>query len=241
MTTVELIAELRIKFADTVGTEYLVSDDDILVALSRAQNIFAVETLCIFDLTTADAIATNPLITLPTRTVNLKSALFNTTLLTLVTQHELDYGYFSLNNREASNRFSDWRNATGTPKFLVTDLGPLTARLVPYPSVNGTINLERYKLPLELTLLIDPEIPEQFHRDLITGALTYLYTIVDADVYAPEEGIILSAKWERVLIEARIQLQTDLRRQERRLSLPPEVEFMQGKGNTNGLNQNTNT
>ena len=242
MTTAELLALLRIKFSDTVEP-YLASDADCVDALSRAQNTFAAETLCIFDATqTASATADDSYISLPEGTVWVKAALFGSTLLNIVTQHELDYGYFSLNKTEANSRFSDWRNKTGTPKFLVTDLGSLTCRLVPFPDTNGTVNLERYRLPVELHLTTqDPEIPIQFHRDLLSGALAYLYETTDADVYAPQEAITLFAKWQLVLDMAKVQLQTDLRRQERRLNLPAEVKFMQEKSNIIGSNQNDNT
>lgn len=241
MTSVELLALLRITFDDTAGN-LLVSDTDCFHALSRAQNNFAAETLCIFDgTTTASATQNDPYIILPEGTVWIKAALFGSTLLTKVTQHELDYGYFSLNGNESDSRFSDWRTKTGTPKFLITDLDPLTSRLVPFPDASGTVALERYRLPAELTLLQDPEIAVQYHRDLITGALIYIYQIQDADVYDPQKSLEALTNWQIVLDEAKVQLQTNLRRQERRLDLPPGTEFVQGKNNMNGLNQNNNT
>ena len=241
MTTAELLVLLRIKFADTVEP-YLASDDDCVGALSRAQNTFASETLCIFDASeTSSATKDDPYVTLPEGTVWVKAALFGSTLLRVVTQHELDYGYFSLNGSESDSRFSNWRNKTGTPKFLVTDLGSLTSRLVPYPAANGTVTLERYRLPVELHLTTqDPEIPAQFHRDLITGALIYIYGIQDADVFDPQKSLDFLAKWQLILDGAKIQLQTDLRRQERQLDLPPDTKFVQGKSNIIGSNQNDN-
>ena len=241
MTTVEILALLRIAFDDTVEP-YLVSDADCLSALSRAQSDFAAETLCIFDgLTTAAITQDDPYITLPEGTVWIKAALYNSILLNIVTQHELDYGYFSLNNSESNSRFTNWRSKLGVPKFLVTDLGSLTSRLVPFPGISGTITLERYRLPAELSLIQNPEIVIQYHRDLITGALVHLYSIQDADVYDPQRSLEFLTKWQLILDGAKIQLQTDLRRQERRLDLPPEVKFIQGKSNIIGSNQNTNT
>jgi len=241
MTTIELLALLRITFDDTV-TPYLVSDIDCLRALSRAQNDFAAETLCIFDgLTSVVATQNDPYIILPEGTVWVKAALYDSILLKVVTQHELDYGYFSLNGGESSSRFSNWRNQTGTPKFLSTDLGALTSRLVPFPNVSGTITLERYRLPVELTLIQNPEIAIQYHNDLIIGALVHLYGIQDADVYDPQKSLESLTKWHLILDRAKIQLQTELRRQERRLDLPPGVLFIQGKNNIIGLNQTTNT
>lgn len=241
MTSVELLTLLRITFDDTVEP-YLVSDVVCLQALSRAQESFAAETLCIFDgLATVAVTQNDPYIILPEGTVWVKVALYGSILLNTVTQHELDYGYFSLNGGESSSRFSNWRSQVGTPKFLVTDLGSLTSRLVPTPKVAGTVTLERYRLPTELSLLQDPEIAIQYHRDLITGALVYLYEIQDVDVYDPQKTLESLTKWHLILDRAKVQLQTDLRRQERRLDLPPGVEFVQGKSNTIGLNQNTNT
>jgi hypothetical protein len=241
MTTVELLALLRTTFDDTVEP-YLVSDVDCLQALSRAQSDFAAETLCIFDgLTTVDAIENNPYITLPEGTVWIKAALYNSILLKTATQHELDYGYFSFNGVENVSILSNWRGQIGIPKFLVTDLGSLTSRLVPFPSVSGTITLERYRLPAELSLIQDPEIVIQYHRDLITGALVHLYEIHDADVYDPQKSLKSYTKWQLILSGAKVQLQTDLRRQERRLDLPQVVNFIQGKSNIIGSNQNDNT
>ena len=242
MTTLELIALLRIKAADTV-LPYLFSDDDFTDALSRAQNVFAAETLCLFDSQTVDVLAADVFFNLPERTVWVKSALFGTNLLTLVTQHELDYGYFSLNGAENTGLFSDWRSQTGAVKFLVSDLGPLLVRMVPIPKVDGVVTIERYKLPEELDLAtpINPEISEQFHRQLIIGALGYLYENQDADSFDPNRVAYYNAQWEIVLHDAKVQLQTALRSQERRLSLPDTVIFKQGNGNMNGSEPNDNT
>lgn len=229
MNTADLLALLRITFDDTVPP-YLVSDEVCLQALDKAQYDFAAETLCIFDGQTPVAVNQDEAyVNLPEGTVWVKAALYDSTLLTVVTQHELDYGYFSFEGIENLKPLTNWRTQTGEPKFLVTDLGASTCRLVPFPDVAGTLGIERYRLPIDLSLVQDPEIAVQFHKDLITGALITLYQIQDVDVFDPQKALGYFNMWQLILGKAKIQLQTDLRKQERILNLPPETQFMQSQ------------
>lgn len=82
-----------------------------------------------------------------------------------------------------------WRTATGTPKFYIEEKGFIT--LVPQP--DSTLNnstgkdmlyLSVYRLPLnDLTLVADnsPEIPDEYHFDLVFWMCHLAYTKQDAD------------------------------------------------------------
>ncbi len=242
MNTQELVAEIKLRIDDEIAPR-IFKDADILLALNDAQNEFALRTLCLFDGGSQVAVkAQSPWVDLPEGTCWITAAwLSSEAVLRLVTQHELEFGYFELNGVETTMRQSDWRMAEGTPTFLVTDLGLLSVRLVPRPLLGDSLFIERYRLPVTLVLAGTPEIPVLYHRDLIIGALAYLYDIPDTETYDKNAAVLKQNMWERRLVIAEQLLQTALRISVRAIPPPPGSGFVQPPGNTIGATQNVNT
>ena len=61
------------------------------------------------------------------------------------------------------------------------------------------------------------------------------------DSYNSQEAQNMLTKWEKVVSDAKYQLQTTLRAQERYIRLPSSVGFKQSNVSANGQNQNVNT
>lgn len=242
MNTVELIDRVKLRLDDKI-TPRVFQDADILIALNDAQNEFALRTLCIFEGDESIKVtAQSPWAQLPAGTCWVIAAwLSSGNLLRLVTQHELEFGYFELNGVETTARHSNWRNAGGEPTFLVTDLGPHTVRLVPRPTVGDSLFIERYKLPNTLTTTVSPEIATPYHPDLIIGALAYLFAIPDVETYDTAIATLNQKAWENRLQIAEQLLQTALRVRMRAIPPPLGTAFVPPLGNTNGAAQNVNT
>ncbi len=242
MNTTELIERVKLRLDDKIEPRVF-NDAAILIALNDAQNEFALRTLCIFDGDEEISVtAQSPWATLPTGTCWVTAAWLSAEIpLRLVTQHELEFGYFEINGVESPTRHSGWRTAEGTPTFLVTDLGPHAARLVPRPIAGDSLFIERYRLPVTMTADVDPEIASTFHSDLVIGALAYLFDVPDTETYDKEEARLKRAAWEGRLQIAEQLLQTVLRVQVRAIPPPPGLGFVRPLNNTIGVGQNVNT
>lgn len=245
MNAQDLIARVKLRLDDEAAPRAF-TDSDILNALNDAQDEFAQRTLCLFDGEDyVPVTAQSPWVQLPAGTVWVTAAWIDADApLRIVTQHELEFGYFDLNGTETTVRFSNWRNAAGTPQFLVTDLGPEIARLVARPTAGGSLFLERYRTP-DAAMSVDPEvapeIPEQHHRDLVIGALAYLFAIPNQESYNASLAQQWQGAWERRLQRAELLLQTALRIRMKVVAPPAGMAFGAVGGNTIGADQNVNT
>jgi hypothetical protein len=229
VTTAELILLVQGRILDTIVPKQFEATD-ILRALNDAQNEFAKQTLCIFaGDTKVDVAGGSPWFVLPTGVLWIRCGrLPNGTLIRAVTEHELDYGYFELNGIEALGRFSQWRNATGIPKFICTDSGGNSVRLVPSPEQGTSLTLEHYRMPVAmLNGGQGPEIPESYQDDLVYGAATYLYGVPDVEIFNTAQRSQDMQEWRDRLVNAQNLLQTTLRRQQRLMPLPPGIVYGQ--------------
>jgi hypothetical protein len=242
MNTVELIDRVKLRLDDKIAPRVF-NDAAILIALNDAQNEFALRTLCIFSGDESVIVtAQSQWAQLPAGTCWVIAAwLSSGAMLRLVTQHELEYGYFEINGVESPARHSGWRTAEGAPVFLITDLGPHAVRLVPRPVAGDSLFIERYRLPVSMTLTVDPEIASPYHSDLVIGALAYLFDIPDTETYDKESALLQRRAWENRLQIAEQLLRTALRVSMRAIPPPPGTGFVQPLGNTNGAGQNVNT
>ena len=104
-----------------------------------------------------------------------------------------------LTSREKLDRDRNgWRNEpAGVPcSAIQTDT---RLRLVPVPSVNGTLRLEAYRLPLK-PLANDtdkPEIHEAHHRHLVHWALHRAFTKPDSETIDPTRAAAAEAAFTR--------------------------------------------
>ena len=104
-----------------------------------------------------------------------------------------------LTSREKLDRDRNgWRNEpAGVPcSAIQTDT---RLRLVPVPSVNGTLRLEAYRLPLK-ALVNDndkPEIHEAHHRHLVHWALHRAFSKPDSEAIDPTRAATAEAAFTR--------------------------------------------
>lgn len=228
MNSAELITAVRIRL-DDIATPTRVSDTTIFEQASFTQTEFARATLVLYDVVASSVIANDPWLTLPSNFCVLKTVILDGLQLRPITVSELDYGYFTLSTTENSTRFSNWRSVSGTPKFAVIDMYPDAIRLVPTPSVNGTVSLEGYVVPAAITALVPPAIPEMYHEVLVSGTLLRLYSLFDIDVFNSSKAQVYGAQWYQGLAEAQNNLRTSLRRQVRVMELPRGFVFEPAK------------
>lgn len=231
MTAAELIAAVRARF-DDVATPYLVSDATILAQASLAESEFAKSTLALYDVSTVTVDAGDLWLELPSNMFVVKTVVLNGNQLRPITTSELDFGYFTFSNKENSQRFANWRAATGTPKFVVVDMYPDQVRFVPYPSTNCSVDIEGYVTSLSLALPtgsppvgVDPQIPEAYHELLVIGTLFRLNMQTDIDTFNEGKAQLYSTVWYRGIAEAQNNLRTSLRRQVRLMELPRGFVF----------------
>jgi hypothetical protein len=234
MTTQELIAAIRIRLDDTI-VPYLASTATILEQLSLTQIEFARSTLVLFNAAAVSITAANPWLTLPTDMFLVKVAILNGLQLRAITSSELDFGYYTFNSIENEGRFSNWREATGTPKFVVVDMYSDKVRLVPTPISNATVNVEGFITPPDVFFdetpgsvvpAVNPQIPEIYHEVLMAGALSRLYTLFEVEILNPSKAQLYAAQWQQGLVEAQNILQTPLRRQIRLMELSRGFSYL---------------
>lgn len=224
MTSAELLAAVRKRFDDE-NVPYLASDETILQQASMAESEFARSTLILYGVSSGSVTIGNPWLTLPTNLYVLKTVILSGVQLRPITASELDFGFFTLTTTENTGRFSNWREATGTPKFVVTDLYPDKVRLVPSPLANATVSLEGYICPTALSSTVDPQIPSTYHELLVIGTLLRLNMQTDIDLFNPGKVQLYSTMWYQGLMEAQVNLRTELRRQVRVMDLPLGYSF----------------
>lgn len=234
MTSAELIAAVRVRFDDE-ATPYLVSDATILAQATLAESEFAKSTLALYNVSTAEVEAGDLWLALPSNMFVLKTVILNGNQLRPVSISELDFGYFTFSSTENSQRFSNWRTATGTPRFVVTDMHPDQVRLVPYPNVDYTVDIEGYVTSSSLALPtgvppvgVDPQIPEAYHELLVIGTLFRLNMQTDIDTFNQGKAQLYSTVWYQGIAEAQNNLRTSLRRQLRLMELPRSFLFDTG-------------
>ena len=228
MTSAELLAAIRLRL-DDVTTPYRVTDAQIYEQASFTQSEFARATLVLYASASANVTLGNPLLTLPSNIFVVKTVILGGLQLRPITLSELDYGYFTLSTTENLGRFSNWRAATGTPKFVVVDAYPDKVILVPTPIANATATVEGYIVPAAITALVPPAIPEMYHEVLVSGTLLRLYSLFDVDVFDSSKAQVYGAQWYQGLAEAQNNLRTSLRRQVRLMELPRGFVFEPAK------------
>ena len=234
MTTQELIAAIRVRLDDTI-VPYLVSTATILEQLSLTQTEFAKSTLVLFDAATGTITAADPWLTLPTNMFLVKAAILNGLQLRAITSSELDFGYYTFNSIENEGRFSNWRVATGIPKFVIVDMYSDKVRLAPIPISNATVSVEGFVIPPNVFFdetpgsvvpAVNPQIPEVYHEVLMAGTLLRLYMLFEVEILNPSKAQLYAVQWQQGLVEAQNILQTPLRRQMRLMELSRGFSYL---------------
>ena len=204
-TTERIVELIRRKMEDEV-LPYIVADDFVYQAIDEAQNEFVERTHCITDATTFAPTVTedDPWVAISDRILQIRRATLTTdggavqpiTLaeMEMNPSRGLDYGVQNI---------SAWRTATGTPKYVITDLDDENGRLVPIPVEDDTLTLEVYAYPKVIEDdAQDPMIPDRWAAYLVNGALTRLLLVEDHEVYDRDAGRLQAALWENAIARA---------------------------------------
>lgn len=212
LLTADLYSLIRQKLDDTVSP-YLVSDTELYLALGLAQRRFAEETLCLpndgtYTLAVVAGTATyaidDAIMKLrPGYLVTSERIVMPETLVSITTKAVRDdYGLQKY----------DWRTATGTPEYMLTDRSSGFVTLVPIPVVTETMNLSGYLTPDHMTGAGDAlEIPDRYRLHLVAGTLAELYLSQDNDIYDPKAASIWERKWAQNIASARSYIERDTR------------------------------
>ena len=245
MTLGEILSQIRLLIDDAAG-EKGIRDADLISLLNDKQSEFGVRTLCFYTSSVVNYTAGEPLITLPENTIWVVGAqLADGTDLRVVTQSEMNNGFTVLNAVENTAPFSAWKAETGTPKFLITDYGPQTARLAPYPDASSIVTIERYITPAAISLSANPDvvpsIPVQFQHVLVAGVAADVLKIPDLEVFDLNRSILQQNVWEAGIQRAIAVYQTDIRKQERIMSMQDGFVYGGSRSNTNGTVPVVNT
>lgn len=170
MTGQELVDYLRVDILRDSALPYLWSDDLILRMLSEAESKFARETYALASNTpTIATVAGTSTYAVPTGTLYVFSAAISTSAADLM-------------NYTRKIIPSNLASATGTPAIFVNDESARTVRFYPVPDAVVTVNLRTARLPTSaITLYTSPEIPSEYHLDLVEYAAWRLLQNNDVD------------------------------------------------------------
>lgn len=100
--------------------------------------------------------------------------------------------------RDFLNRMeSGWRSSPpGMPRFLVNDPGQRGVTLVPTPTMEGMVQMEVTRLPMDSIENTDtPEIPEPHHRHLVNWALFKAFSKPDAETIDPNRAALAESRF----------------------------------------------
>lgn len=179
MTLAELIASFRSQAGDTVAP-YFWSDAVVTGFINEGLVEGAIRARLIHEADDADVCQIA--VTAGTAKYALSASLYELTYHAFLASGETRRTPVSQVSVDFLNWYrADWREwEAGTPQYLIQD--DLSVRLVPTPSVDGTLYLEGYRLPATLTATTDtPEINAAHHRHLVDWALHRAYGMPDAD------------------------------------------------------------
>ena len=216
MTAAEILALARVYLQDEVSP-YGWSNDFLLGALNRAQQEAALRTLCLEDSSTAAVCAIA--VTALDATVALDAR--------VIRIEELRYTGATAEKpllQRAADEFARvhgaaWRTHQGDPQEWMCD--GTSILLYPIPLVNGTISLTVKRMPLLPVALslgspapnpavatLTPEIPADWHRQLVHWLCHEAYMIPDTDLYRPEAAAMQLALFEQTFgpaVSARVR------------------------------------
>ena len=206
MSPEELLCLFRSNVEDTDANDPLWTDEEMYSYMDEAQKQFARETDYFMDASNTDVCvvaytAGTTFVTLSPRITKIRGAILraNGYKLTPKKYADMDKTAYGRDRYARSNAWqkSNWQSSTGTPEFIITDMEHNKGRLAPIPTVDDTIDLIVYRLPLkdldENSTLFELEEVE-YQRGLQFYMKYLAYQKNDSDVYSTalsEEGLRL--------------------------------------------------
>jgi hypothetical protein len=174
-----------------LDTDSLFSSAEIYEAIDEAQIEFALETKVLRDSRSANSqfAITNadPWITIPDIVLEIKRARLNSNGNFI---HILDYQNFDAGGILTTDYFNflntrNWENDQGTPKALIFNFEPGSARLYPIPTVDDQLNTTITHLPTfvvnEANRSTALDVTDRYRLALKYKALSLLFMKVDSD------------------------------------------------------------
>lgn len=192
MTGEELLRHLRVDILRDSSLPYLWSDDFIFLTLSEAESWFARGTYALQDNT--QSIQTEIGVAeyqLPAGVIMVLSAAESTN---------------SKDLHDHTRRFipTNLLTSTGTPSIFTLDESTNTIRLYPTPDAVYQINLRVARLPRQsITYTTTPEIPSQYHLDLVEYVAWKLLGSNDVDGQSVGASDRHMAEWKLRLRSAK--------------------------------------
>lgn len=212
----ELLSQLRLDLDDpqlpgsgnSPDSDSLWLDQELLHYIDQAQRKFAIDTECLPDSSNFTSKVTagsywverDPLI------IRIREGYLQTAgrTITPTTKVDIDRGY-TIDDYGIGKR-TDWRTATGTPEYLITDLDAVQDRLVPIPAAADTIEWTVTRHPLEsITATTSSlEVDETWHYELLVWAKVMAFRKQDAETQDLTRAREFETEWRsRVIPEAR--------------------------------------
>jgi hypothetical protein len=220
MTLEQLMARFRIEADDRVAP-YLWADEWLIDWFDEAQNEAAIRARLLLDDYTPEIcqIAVTP----GTDSYALHPKLYEIAHLRFVSTDRPSEP--KLVTREWLDRMKpEWRSLPqDVPKWAIqTDT---RLRLVPMPSVSGTLQLEAYRLPMDdMVEYADvPEIHQAHHIHLIQWVLYRAFSKPDADAHDPQRAERAYANFEQYFGK---RPDADLRRSTRQDEVQANVSYV---------------
>lgn len=207
-TTDDIATLIRKKLDDNHG--YVGVDDDMLAsAIDTAQREFVVATRCLFDneSQTIAVTANTPDYALDDNILHLRNGFLETSAATVTptTVGEIETAYIGTDYGQIQ---CNWRTATGTPRWMITDLHDEKIILVPNPVVTETLTISAHLYPDVVNTLDDAmQIPNKWRKDLIFGVLAELYMIQDSELYDPRAADRNEGVWRRKLYQRSAEIE----------------------------------
>lgn len=182
-----LLAEYR-RRADDRAEPYFMSDAQVLVLLTEAEQEACQRSHPIFDCDTAEvveyAVAANQ------SSIALDPRVWRVDHATFTPDGALRGCRMELTGIDAIRDMQDGRTVIASRPTHAAHSGRSTLTLFPAPSVAGTLRLDVYRLPLYdiETESDEPEIPAELHMGLVDWVLYRVYDTPDMELTDPQRA-----------------------------------------------------
>jgi len=219
MTYDDLATLFRFAVDDTDADDPLWSDSELNSYMDGAQKEFARRTDYFSDASTAAItqiayVADDTLIALDPRVTKIRSAKLITgkSKLEPVKYTDMESHISNPSDYHSPAEYSsqlDWEDATGTPRYLITDIETNKVRLSPIPVIADTVQMMVYRLPLEDindTFQTLEVVEEDYQRGLLFYMKYMAYLKNDADTYDERLANTALANHENFIEKARADL-----------------------------------
>lgn len=181
----ELIRRFRVESNDKV-VPYFIEDEDVIAWLNDAVNEACIRGRLLHESNVSISVQDTKSI------YSLSKSIYEITRICFIANNGEQSNFLKLVSTGELDRIycNDWVNKKGRPEYAVqTDT---KIRLVPQPDSNGVLQIEGYRVPLNLMSSDsdEPEINSIHHVYLIQWVLHKAFSVVDAEFFDPNRAAI---------------------------------------------------